>query len=86
LVLASDGNFWMAEFYGSDGSGDIVTLSPADGSLIQTLTPFSQTSADGGLPLELFSATGGALWGVSSLYGQAPKGSYGEGVLFTLTP
>lgn len=86
LVLASDGNFWMAEYYGSVGVGDIVTLSPADGSLIQTLTPFSTTGADGGAPVELFSATGGALWGVSSLYGQAPKGSYGYGVLFTLTP
>jgi len=86
LVLASDGNFWMAEFYGTGGSGDIVTLSPTDGSLIRTLTPFSSTGPDGGLPVELFSATGGTLWGVSSLYGQAPKGSYGEGVLFTLTP
>jgi uncharacterized repeat protein (TIGR03803 family) len=86
LVLASDGNFWMAEYYGSVGFGDIVTLSPANGSLIQRLTPFSSTSADGGAPVELFSTTGGALWGVSSLYGQAPKGSYGFGVLFTLTP
>jgi uncharacterized repeat protein (TIGR03803 family) len=86
LVLASDGNFWMAEYYGSVGFGDIVTLSSADGSLIQRLTPFSFTSADGGSPVELFSAAGGALWGVSSLYGQAPKGSYGAGVLFTLTP
>jgi uncharacterized repeat protein (TIGR03803 family) len=86
LVLASDGNFWMAEYYGNVGFGDIVTLSPADGSLIQRLTPFSATSVDGGAPVELFSATGGALWGVSSLYGQTPKGSYGAGVLFTLTP
>jgi uncharacterized repeat protein (TIGR03803 family) len=86
LVLASDDNFWMAEFYGSDGFGDIVTLSPTDGSLIQTLTPFSSTSPDGGYPVELFSATGGTLWGVSSLFGQAPKGSYADGVLFTLTP
>jgi uncharacterized repeat protein (TIGR03803 family) len=86
LVLASDGNFWMADFYGAGGQGDIVTLSPTDGSLIQTLTPFSETSADGNYPVELFSASGGALWGVSSLSGQAPKGSYGEGVVFTLTP
>lgn len=86
LVLASDGNFWMAEFYGSGGQGDIVTLSPADGSLIQTLTPFSSTSPVGNYPVELLAATGGTLWGVSSLSGQAPKGSYGEGVLFTLTP
>src|SRR5208282_146936 len=86
LVLASDGNFWMAEYYGTVGFGDIVTLSPTDGSLIQRLTPFSSTSVDGGAPVELFSATGGALWGVSSLYGQASKGSYAEGVLFTLTP
>lgn len=86
LVLASDGNFWMAEYYGSVGFGDILTLSPADGSLIQTLTPFSPTSVDGDGPVELFSASNGALWGVSSLSGQAPKGSYAEGVLFTLTP
>lgn len=86
LVLASDGNFWMAEFYGSDGFGDIVTLSPTDGSLIRMLTPFSSKSADGGSPVELLSASGGKLWGVSSLYGHAPKGSYGEGVLFRLTP
>jgi hypothetical protein len=86
LALASDGNFWMAEYYGTVGFGDIVTLSPSEGSLIQRLTPFSATSVDGGAPVELFSASGGALWGVSSLYGEAPKGSYGEGVLFTLTP
>jgi uncharacterized repeat protein (TIGR03803 family) len=86
LVLASDGNFWMAEYYGSVGFGDIVTLSPADGSLIQTLTPFSSNSVDGGAPVELFSASGRALWGVSSLYGQALKGSYADGVLFSLTP
>jgi uncharacterized repeat protein (TIGR03803 family) len=86
LVLASDGNFWMAEFYGNVGFGDIVTLSPTDGSLIQRLTPFSFASAVGGAPVELFSASGGALWGVSSLYGEAPKDSYGDGVLFTLTP
>jgi uncharacterized repeat protein (TIGR03803 family) len=86
LVVASDGNFWMAEFYGSTGQGDIVTLSPVNGSLIQSLTPFSSTSPDGNYPIELVSATGGTLWGVSSLSGQAPKGSYGEGVLFTLTP
>jgi uncharacterized repeat protein (TIGR03803 family) len=86
LVLASDGNFWMADFYGSSGQGDIVTLSPTDGSLIQTLTPFSSTSPDGNYPVELFSATGGALWGVSELSGQAPQKSYGEGVVFTLTP
>ena len=86
LVLASDGTFWMAEYYGSTGFGDIVNLSPVNGSLIQTLTPFSSTSADGGSPVELFSAAGGRLWGVSSLYGQASKGSYADGALFKLTP
>ncbi|MGA2594928.1 MAG: choice-of-anchor tandem repeat GloVer-containing protein, partial [Bryobacteraceae bacterium] len=84
LVLASDGTFWMAEYYGSTGFGDIVNLSPVNGGLIQTLTPFSSTGVDGGSPVELFSATGGRLWGVSSLYGQAPKGSYAAGVLFRL--
>jgi uncharacterized repeat protein (TIGR03803 family) len=86
LVLGRDGNFWMAEYYGSDGFGDIVTLSPANGSLIRTLSLFSPTSVNGGSPVQLFSAAGGALWGVNSLYGQAPKGSYAGGVLFRLTP
>ena len=67
------------------GYGQILTFSPANGSLIQTLTPFSQTSLVGGYPDDLISA-GGSLWGLTTFYGEAPQGSLGEGVVFSLTP
>ena len=49
ILSASDGNLWIANFNGSNGEGygDIITLSPTDGSLIQTLSPFSSTAAVG---------------------------------------
>lgn len=86
LVLGSDGNFWMAQFGGAAGWGQILTFSPTNGSRIQTLSPFGEYDPAGAYPVELFSTPAGTLWGVSSLFGKAPKGSYGGGVLFTLTP
>jgi uncharacterized repeat protein (TIGR03803 family) len=86
LVLGGDGNLWMEQSGAAAGYGQILTFSPTDGSLIETLTPFSQTSSVGGFPDDLISATGGSLWGLTSLYGDAPQGSVGEGVVFRLTP
>lgn len=85
LVLGGDGNLWM-EQNGGAPYGEILAFSPTNGSLIQTLTPFSQTSPVGGYPTDLISAQGGALWGLTTFYGDAPQGSYGEGVVFSLTP
>jgi uncharacterized repeat protein (TIGR03803 family) len=84
LVLGSDGNFWMTLYGGPED--EIVTISSTDGSLIQTLTPFSPTSAVGDYPVDLASAKDGKLWGLTELYGKAPKGSYGQGAVFSLTP
>jgi hypothetical protein len=84
LVLGGDGNLWM-EQNGGAPYGEILTLSPTDGSLIQSLSPFSQTSAVGGYPDDLISGAGGTLWGLATSYGDAPPGSYGEGVVFSLT-
>jgi hypothetical protein len=61
-------------------------VSPENGSLIQTLNPFSPTSAVGGFPVGLISGSDGKLWGVSAEFGQAQQGLFGGGVVFSLTP
>jgi uncharacterized repeat protein (TIGR03803 family) len=86
LVLGSDGNLWMQQSGANAGYGQILTFSPADGSLIQTLTPFSQTAAVGGFSDDLIPAADGSLWGLTMDYGNAQQGSYAEGVVFSLTP
>jgi uncharacterized repeat protein (TIGR03803 family) len=86
LVLGGDGNLWMQQSGAEAGYGEILTFSSSNGSLLQTLTPFSQTSSVGGYPSGLIAAKDGTLWGLTTLYGDAPAGSYGEGVVFSLTP
>jgi hypothetical protein len=83
LVLGSDGNFWLAIYQGAD---EIRNISATDGSIIQTLRPFSQKAAVGNYPVDLVSAKDGKLWGLSESGGKAPKGFYGQGVVFNLTP
>jgi uncharacterized repeat protein (TIGR03803 family) len=82
LLLASDGNFWVADINGSTGYGDIITLSPADGKLIQTLTPFG--AAVGSYPAEIIQAKDGTLWGSTVLGGSAPAAHFGDGTVFSL--
>jgi len=40
LHLASDHNFWLADYNGGSGAGAIMTLSPSQGTVLQTLAPF----------------------------------------------
>jgi uncharacterized repeat protein (TIGR03803 family) len=84
LLLASDGNFWGAVQYGNGGPGDIFTLSPTDGTLIQELTPFSTSSTVGAYPTELIQAPDGTLWGSTYQYGKASTGHFGDGTVFSL--
>ena len=84
LLLASDGNFWMADYNGSTGYGDIITLSPTDGSLMQVLSPFGASSAVGAYPAELIQAKDGTLWGSTGQYGKVPKGHFADGTVFSL--
>ena len=84
LLLASDGNFWMADYNGSSGFGDIITLSPTDGTLIQTLTPFSATAAVGAYPAGLIQAKDGTLWGSTYQYGKATSSHFADGTVFEL--
>lgn len=84
MLLASDGNFWVTNFNGTTGQGTIITLSPNDGSLIQTLAPFSPTATVGANPAGLLQAPSGILWGSTYSYGHAPKNHFGDGTVFSL--
>jgi uncharacterized repeat protein (TIGR03803 family) len=86
MILASDGNLWVDNYNGSngEGTGDIITLSPADGHLIQTLAPFSSFAAVGAYPSELIQASNGILWGSTYQYGKAPLNHFGDGTVFSL--
>jgi uncharacterized repeat protein (TIGR03803 family) len=84
LLLATDGNFWVAEFNGKSGYGDIITLSPADGTLLQRLTPFSAPGAAGAYPAEIIQAKDGKLWGSTYQGGKAPQGFFSDGTVFSL--
>jgi len=84
MMLASDGNFWIPNYNGSSGYGDIISVSPADGTLIQTLTPFSSSAAVGAYPLLLMQAKDGLLWGTTDQYGKSSKGHFADGTVFSL--
>lgn len=86
MLSASDGNLWVANLNGSSGEGygDVITLSPSDGSLIQTLSPFSSMAAMGAYPAGLIQAPNGVLWGSTYSYGKAPKNHFGDGTVFSL--
>lgn len=81
LLLGSDGNFWMANLTGNS-YGSIITLSPSDGSLIQTFTPFSSTAAVGAFPVMIMQAKDGTLWGTTDQYGHVSKGHFADGTVF----
>jgi len=84
LLLASDGNFWVADYNGNTGYGDIITLSPSTGSLIQTLTPFGASGAVGAYPAEIIEAKDGTLWGSTYQGGKASVGHFADGTVFSL--
>jgi streptogramin lyase len=84
LLLASDGNFWVANFNGSSEYGNIISLSPTDGSLLQTISPFGTTSSVGGWPSQLIQAANGTFWGSTYIYGDATKGHFALGTVFSL--
>jgi hypothetical protein len=84
VLLGSDGNFWIANYSGSDIYGDIMTISPTDGTLVQTLSPFSESASVGAFPVELIQAKDGTLWGSTYGYGTASTGQFADGTIFSL--
>jgi uncharacterized repeat protein (TIGR03803 family) len=83
LLLASDGNFWIPNS-ASSVSGDIVALSPVDGTVLHTLTPFSPSAPVGTVPSWLIQAKDGTLWGTTSDFGRATSGHFGSGTVYSL--
>jgi len=84
LMLASDGNFWMADHTGSGGYGDIISLSPTDGTLRQTFKPFGSSAAVGAYPAVIIQAKDGTLWGSTTQYGKASTNHFADGTVFSL--
>ena len=84
LMLATDGNFWVADYNGTSGYGNIVTLSPSSGTVIQTLSPFSASAAVGAYPAEIIQAQDGTLWGSTYQYGKASSSDFADGTVFKL--
>lgn len=84
LILASNGNFWMANYYGTDIYGNIISISPTNGALLKTFTPFSKTAAVGAFPVALIQAADGTFWGSTNQYGDASTGNFAEGAVFSL--
>lgn len=84
LLLASDGNIWLSDSSGANGSGDIISLSPSDGALLQTFTPFGQSAAVGEFPAGIIQAKNGTLCGTTTDFGKAPNGHFGAGTAFGL--
>ena len=85
LLLATDGNFWLAEYdNGTTGYGDIVTLSPSDGALLETVTTFTATDPVGAFPAAMIQAKDGTFWGATQSFGRASKGFFADGGVFNL--
>ena len=84
LILASDDNFWMADFNGTSGYGDIISLSSSNGTVLQTFTPFSTTAAVGAYPAGIVQAKNGTFWGTTTEFGKASNGHFAAGVAFNL--
>ena len=84
LILASDGNIWLSDYNGVDGDGDILSLSPSDGTVLQTLTPFGTSAPVGAYPGGIIQAKDGNLWGTTTDFGHASHGHFAAGTVFKL--
>jgi len=82
--LATDENFWVADFHGASGYGDIISLSPSDGTLLQTFSPFDTSAAVGAYPAGIIQANDGTFWGTTTDFGDAPNGYFAAGTVFKL--
>ena len=82
LLLASDGNLWeVTAEGGTRNQGTILTLSPNNGSVLQTI---SFRGSNGGFPEgQLIQTPEGIIVGTATLGGTVSTGS-ADGVVFTL--
>jgi hypothetical protein len=84
IVLASDGNLWVADQVGSNSNGDLIALSLSEGTVVRRLTPFGPSSAVGANPATLLQVNDGTFWGTTIKDGMVSAGHFGDGVVFRL--
>jgi uncharacterized repeat protein (TIGR03803 family) len=84
LISATDDNFYLIDYNGSSGYGDIKELSPSNGALIQTLSLFGANNAVGAYPAFIMQATDGTFRVSTGQYGKVPTGHFADGTIFSL--
>jgi uncharacterized repeat protein (TIGR03803 family) len=84
LLLASDGNLWVAEQTANNFKGDLIALSLSTGTVLKTLNPFSINAAVGAPPSALLQVKDGTLWGTTTMFGKVSAGHFGDGVVYKL--
>jgi uncharacterized repeat protein (TIGR03803 family) len=80
LLLASDGNLWVAQ----NLPNNLVALSLSTGTVLKTLKPFSINAAVGAPPSALLQVKDGTLWGATTMFGKVSAGHFGDGVVYSL--
>jgi uncharacterized repeat protein (TIGR03803 family) len=83
LILASDGNFWMADLNGTTAYGNIIKISPTTATILETYNVFGVSASVGAFPSVLMQANDGTLWGATTEYGKAPSGDFSDGTVFS---
>jgi len=82
MLLGTDGNFYLDDYNGKSGYGDIMELSPTTGQIIRVLAPFGASAAVGAYPTQIIQASDGTFWGVTDQYGKVPSGEFADGTVF----
>ena len=82
MLLASDGNFYLVDYNGTSGYGDVAELSPATGQIVRRFSPFGASSVLGAYPTEMIQASDGTFWGVTNEYGKVPSNEFADGTVF----
>jgi hypothetical protein len=82
FALASDGNFWIpGNVGGSRRFGNIVALTPSDGKLHRSLTPFGTAAGVGAYPVAITQSKDGKVGGSIYQYGGVSTGHFGGGTM-----
>jgi uncharacterized repeat protein (TIGR03803 family) len=84
MLVASDGNLWVAEQTANNFNGDLIALSLSTGTVLKTLNPFSVNAAVGAPPSALLQVKDGTLWGTTTMFGKVSAGHFGDGVVYNL--
>jgi hypothetical protein len=61
-----------------------MSLSPSQGTVLQTLAPFGESPALGAYPGGLIQAKDGTLWGADTMGGTASQNHFADGTVFKL--